>query len=182
MKAKNFPFEDLPREEALRELSRTYKGLDPVAFESYLYIRRYNDELRKVLEKHFERVDLTLSRGHILMILYKSCVWEKSEKGIAPSDLANRLGVTRGAMTGILDAMEADGLVQRIEHPEDRRSLLIKIGRKGRDKVETLLPQHFTRISRAMCGLNEKEHRQLQGMIRTLSEGLPEIFDIDDPR
>lgn len=177
MSKKPFPFQDLPREGALRELSADYPGLAPVAFETYLYLRRFNDELFKALEAHFGRHGLSVARAQVLILLYKSCIWEKSENGIAPSELAARLGVTRGAMTGMLESMEQDGWIVKSEHPEDRRSLLVKIGRKGITKVEALLPDHFGRISKAMSGLSESEHRKLQQMLRDLAGELSEIAE-----
>ncbi|MEM6858339.1 MAG: MarR family transcriptional regulator [Pseudomonadota bacterium] len=45
----------------------------------------------------------------------------------APSDLAQALGLTRGSVTTLLDRLEARGFVERIAHPTDRRSLLVKL-------------------------------------------------------
>jgi len=45
-------------------------------------------------------------------------------------------------MTGIIDRLERAGLVERADHPKDRRVNIIKITKKGRgmvDKLETRL-------------------------------------------
>ncbi|MFC9913964.1 MarR family winged helix-turn-helix transcriptional regulator [Streptomyces sp. NPDC059862] len=46
--------------------------------------------------------------------------------------LANRLGVTPRNVTGLLDALAADGLVARDAHPTDRRATLVSLTEKGR--------------------------------------------------
>ncbi|NNN32877.1 MarR family transcriptional regulator [Streptomyces sp. S3(2020)] len=46
--------------------------------------------------------------------------------------LAARLGVTPRNVTGLLDALQVDGLVAREAHPSDRRATLVSLTEKGR--------------------------------------------------
>ncbi|MER5209597.1 MarR family transcriptional regulator [Streptomyces sp. NPDC002838] len=46
--------------------------------------------------------------------------------------LAAQLGVTPRNVTGLLDALEADGLVARAAHPADRRATLVSLTDQGR--------------------------------------------------
>jgi DNA-binding MarR family transcriptional regulator len=48
------------------------------------------------------------------------------------SQLAAELQVQLSTMTGVIDQLEARGLVQRIDHPKDRRSLQVKLTPKGK--------------------------------------------------
>jgi DNA-binding MarR family transcriptional regulator len=52
--------------------------------------------------------------------------------------LAGRLGVTPRNVTGLLDALQQDGLVAREAHPTDRRATLVSLTARGR-KVTTEL-------------------------------------------
>jgi DNA-binding MarR family transcriptional regulator len=52
--------------------------------------------------------------------------------------LAARLGVTPRNVTGLLDALQADGLVAREAHPTDRRATLVSLTAKGRTVTATL--------------------------------------------
>ncbi|MBV7700565.1 MarR family winged helix-turn-helix transcriptional regulator [Streptomyces sp. TRM70350] len=52
--------------------------------------------------------------------------------------LAARLGVTPRNVTGLLDALEADGLVVREAHPTDRRALLVSLTDQGRSLTAAL--------------------------------------------
>src|SRR3954452_23573579 len=52
---------------------------------------------------------------------------------MSPSELGARLIVTRATVTGLLDSLEKRGLVRRLRHPTDRRSIVVEITPEGRD-------------------------------------------------
>jgi DNA-binding MarR family transcriptional regulator len=45
--------------------------------------------------------------------------------GATPGHLAARLGLSSGAVTALIDRLERHGLVERVPHPSDRRSVLL---------------------------------------------------------
>jgi len=48
------------------------------------------------------------------------------------SELAAMLGVGLSTMTGVIDQLEKKGFVERMDHPEDRRSLQVRLTTEGR--------------------------------------------------
>jgi DNA-binding MarR family transcriptional regulator len=50
---------------------------------------------------------------------------------LSPSELSDRLIVTRATVTGVIDSLERRGFVVRSANPADRRSLLIEITPAG---------------------------------------------------
>jgi len=46
---------------------------------------------------------------------------------ISAGDLAKRVGVTSGAITGVIDRLERDGWVRRLRDPDDRRKVIVEI-------------------------------------------------------
>jgi DNA-binding MarR family transcriptional regulator len=50
---------------------------------------------------------------------------------MSPSELGERLIVTRAAVTGLLDSLERGGFVKRSANPADRRSLVVEITPAG---------------------------------------------------
>ena len=54
--------------------------------------------------------------------------------------IAERLIITSGSTTSLLDTLEKAGLVRRTRHPADRRKLLIDITEAGTAVVDALLP------------------------------------------
>ncbi len=47
--------------------------------------------------------------------------------GRTPGQLGARLGLTSGAVTALADRLERHGLVERLPHPSDRRSSLLRV-------------------------------------------------------
>jgi DNA-binding MarR family transcriptional regulator len=69
---------------------------------------------------------LTVSQSYCLRILYFQGVRTMS-------DLASTLQVSVSTITGVIDQLEGKGLVERTDHPEDRRSLRVRLTPKGRN-------------------------------------------------
>jgi DNA-binding MarR family transcriptional regulator len=46
---------------------------------------------------------------------------------IAAGELAQRVGVTSGAITGVIDRLERDGWVRRVADPADRRRVIVEM-------------------------------------------------------
>jgi DNA-binding MarR family transcriptional regulator len=57
---------------------------------------------------------------------------------ITPSELGERLIVTRATVTGVVDSLERRGFARRRPNPDDRRSLLVEITPAGREVLQEL--------------------------------------------
>ena len=79
--------------------------------------------------------------------------------------LSARLMVTSGNVTGLVNAMEKDGLVVRRRHPADRRSTLIGMTGAGRELFARMAPAHARWIEQAMAGLDHSEAGPLWEML-----------------
>lgn len=61
-----------------------------------------------------------------------SVLWALHHRGPSTQrELAEALGVTPRNITGLLDALEADGFAARGRHPTDRRATLVSLTDKG---------------------------------------------------
>ena len=64
---------------------------------------------------------------------------------MSPSELGERLIVTRATVTGLLDSLEQRGFVARSANPADRRSLVVQItpaGLKVLQELRTIVHHH----------------------------------------
>jgi DNA-binding MarR family transcriptional regulator len=68
---------------------------------------------------------------------------------LQPSTISDRLMVSRGTLTGILDTLERNGYTQRTQHAQDGRMRWVRLTPKGHAVVDALRP----RIHRAERGL-----------------------------
>jgi DNA-binding MarR family transcriptional regulator len=70
---------------------------------------------------------LTFPRYEALMLLYYS------RRGSLPlGKMGDRLQVHRASVTNVVDRLEAQGLVRRMQHEHDRRAVLAEITAEGR--------------------------------------------------
>jgi DNA-binding MarR family transcriptional regulator len=58
----------------------------------------------------------------------------ESAEPLTLSELAARLSCVRSNITQLVDRLEADGLVRRVDDPDDRRSIRAELTQLGREK------------------------------------------------
>lgn len=92
---------------------------------------------------------------------------------MSPSELGDRLIVTRATVTGLLDSLERRGFVRRTANPTDRRSLVVEITSAGAtvlQEVRTLIHGHEKAW---MAALSETELRTYIDLLHRIQDGLP---------
>ena len=67
---------------------------------------------------------------------------ERFPDGLTMSDLSRRLIVSNGAITGMVDKLMQGGLVVRAYDPADRRSVIVRLTRKGRERFLRMARRH----------------------------------------
>jgi DNA-binding MarR family transcriptional regulator len=98
-------------------------------------------------------VDLQLSPGHIQTFIALS----RGPRSV--SQLAEAVGVSRPAMTQIVDRLEEHGMVRRRHHPEDRRVVLVEYVPVMREVAARVVSSRRARISRVIDRMSEDEAR-----------------------
>jgi len=85
----------------------------------------------------FARWDLSPSQFNILNLL------KDLPDGLSQVDLSRQLIMHRSNVTGLVDRLEARGLVQRLETPGDRRSYRVILTAAGNQLIREILPHYF---------------------------------------
>jgi DNA-binding MarR family transcriptional regulator len=89
-------------------------------------------------------------------------VLDGADTPLEPTVIAERLIITTGSMTSMLNTLEGRGLISRMPHPADRRKLLIVITSQGKAIVDDMLPALHSRERTIICdALSEAEQRKL---------------------
>ncbi len=89
--------------------------------------------------------------------------------------LASQLGVSLSSATGLVDRLVEKRLVERWVDPEDRRSVIVRLGAEGQDLVERLLYLRRSRWEERLSGLTDEEIERARDGLRFLSEGLARL-------
>lgn len=88
-----------------------------------------------------------------------SLVWIGTDKALSMKVLAQRVGVTEKTITGVVDRLERDGLVQRVREPSDRRVVLVELTKEGQ-RTYRELDRSIRDQFKAFLGLLDAEDRQ----------------------
>ena len=66
--------------------------------------------------------------------------------GMMLSDIGQRLLVSCGNITGLVDRLEEAGLVERSDDPQDRRVVLAALTERGREVHDQVRPEYRARV------------------------------------
>lgn len=164
---------DLPRYEMLQEKAKRYPELDAGAVEATLVLLRVASDVLEGLSAYYARHGTSQGRYLVMMLLDRPCV----PNGMLPSEIADKLNVTRATVTGLLDGLEKEDLISRQMHPEDRRAFCIELTDKGRKFLADILPEHYRRIAGLMSHLDDEERRQLIELLSKVAQGQSALSD-----
>jgi DNA-binding MarR family transcriptional regulator len=81
---------------------------------------------------------------------------------------AEQAGIAKGTLTGVVDTLVARGLVRRVDHPEDRRLVLLELTRTGHRLVRQLLPAVQREEAFALGALPAGEMRRMSAALGRL--------------
>ncbi|MBC2722694.1 MarR family winged helix-turn-helix transcriptional regulator [Desulfosporosinus sp.] len=94
-------------------------------------LSRVMRKVHRYYESNLSQYGITPSQFYVL-----SAVWERD--GLKFKDLAKSLDMDGSTLTSILDRMERLDLVERRNDPEDRRSLLVFLTEKAKQKISEI--------------------------------------------
>jgi len=156
---------DLPRYECILDVARLHPELDPSACEAYLNVLRAGDEAYSRSAVFLNEHAMSMGRFTVMMLLYDKIGGKPVPQ--TPADLAEKAGVARATITGLVDTLERDGLVTREHDSGDRRMMLVHLTAKGHLALREILPGYFKQIAAQMAPLSESERKTL---VRLLSK------------
>ncbi len=96
------------------------------------------------------------------------------------NEISDKLNVTEGNITGIIDRLEREGYVYRERDKDDRRVIHIKLTPEGERIYNEAYPGHQRLIEELMSCLSEEEQKQLSYLLKKLRKGIEEIGNSGD--
>ncbi|MEM1328982.1 MAG: MarR family transcriptional regulator [Planctomycetota bacterium] len=136
---------------------------------AWLLLLRVGSDVFARHEAYISKHGHSQGRFTTLMLLhYVDC----NDGPQTPSVLAERAGLSRAAMTTIIDSLEAEGLVTRRQSADDRRRQEIALTERGSSHVEALLPGHIEDIRASMGGLGDEQLDQLMTLLDALRRAM----------
>ena len=125
-----------------------------------------NDIEQGIRTRLRQRFDTTLSRFDYMAQL------ERHPQGLRMSRLSQCLMVTGGNVTGLTDQLVAEGLVERVEDPQDRRAWIVKLTLPGAERFAEMAAEHEGWISELFSDMSTADKKQLFKLLGQLRQAL----------
>jgi DNA-binding MarR family transcriptional regulator len=100
---------------------------------------------------------------------------ERHPEGLKMNELSRLLMVTGGNVTGIVDQLEKEGLVERVSEPEDRRAWLIRLTSSGDKTFAEMARAHEHWVVELLAGLSGRERDELLKLLAKLKSHAMEV-------
>lgn len=157
---------------SLQELEAQVEALadvDALSLLAYNDLTRTTRAVNAEIDRRSGDDGLSVGRNAVLWCLSRA---EDRETGLMPAEIADNLEVTRTTVTGILNALEAEGLVTRERSSQDRRRVHVRLTDTARRAIAVAWPRQSRTISRIMGELSDREKRQLTAILAKIRRGL----------
>ncbi len=132
-------------------------ALDRVV-ETIIYL---TTESRRLSRERCAEYGVTATQVTVLKLLYEI-------GGLSLSKLSTEIRAHNSTVTGIVDRMERDGLVERAQSPDDRRVWVIDLTARGRDLARKIDVGPWETLRTALDALSREERDQLIAILSKL--------------
>ena len=112
-------------------------------------------------KEEFDRYDLTPQQFGVLAFLW-------IEDGLSQAELSARSQIDRTTMGGIVDRLEKEGLVERHNHPDDRRAFQVFLTGRGKAQEDELCAVSNRVLDKVVAPLTAAEHATLVRLLEKI--------------
>ena len=151
---------DLPDPQILSKFAERYPDANIERVIHFLTLLRVGSDLSSALDNFLAGYGLLQGRWWILILLMR-----EQDLMSTPSSLAEKAGVSRATMTGLIDGLDRDGLVSRVTDVGDRRKFHIKLTSSGQSKLDEVMPEYYRRVADLMGALSSEQGENLASML-----------------
>ncbi|MHB1126317.1 MAG: MarR family winged helix-turn-helix transcriptional regulator [Bacillota bacterium] len=119
--------------------------------------------IQRYYNGRYQEHGITIAQSFILFALLE-------RDGLNVKQIAERVILDSSAITGILDRMENENLVERRKDPEDRRALNVYLTNKGKLLAEEVYPIAMEFNSKIRASLSEEESDALTNCLASIDK------------
>lgn len=147
---------------------RTRKEFKP-SVAAWIYIMRIYALMTRHAEKMLNEDGLTLVQFDVIAQL--GAMDQCCTQGV----LCEKLMVTKGNVSGVIDRMVKEDWVLRVEDEEDRRCNRLHLTAKGKKVYQKIVPKHEGWVDEMFSLITRQEQAELKYILRKLLKGLKDL-------
>lgn len=148
------------RHETLARLAQTWPDLNITKVELGVKLFSAAVRMSRVYENQMLSVGLTPARFSVLITLLAAPGNQRQS-----SEIAQRLGVSRPTVTGVVDGLISEGLVVKDLEGVANRRHPVTLTEKGRQVIQRAAPEHFRRLEMAADNLTEDDVQTIEAAL-----------------
>jgi len=150
----------------LRKLGNVMKAdsaqADRQALRLYMVLTRTYKTLLDKDQRNIRSYGFNASEFGVLELLYN--------KGPHPiQQIGDKILITSGTMTYVIDKLEKKGLLVRRPCDKDRRIVHVELTEAGRERMSEILPDHYNAIGESLRGLTHVEKELAIALLKKIS-------------
>jgi DNA-binding MarR family transcriptional regulator len=156
------------------EAARGSAGTDPRSADLAVSVLgrlfRLAPQFTELLDLGAREYGMGFARGRVL--------WALQESGpVVMRALSQRLGISPRTVTGLIDALEADGWVTRTPHPDDRRATIITLTPAAQTAISTLRDGYEALAHDLLADIDPADLAACQSVLGTVQQRLPQVVE-----
>jgi len=151
--------------ETLLDVAKQHASLDPKACETLFALVEAGRAIRRHLLAAVAEQGLSEAKFCTLTLLRRV-----HPEPSTPADLAYHSGVTRAAMTDVLNQMVDQGWISRERSASDRRTHCIKLTPTGRDVIDRAITTLMNATAALLDDLQASQHQAAGDLCAALSQ------------
>ncbi len=136
---------------------------DDIAIRVWFRLIRLESRLGAAVSERLREIGLSVPQCDVLTTLTE-------QEGVSQQALAQRLYVTKGNISGLLDRLESAGLVERRSTAADRRQYEIHLTDSGRDAAHRAIAIQHAVIGATFGRIPEADLESFERMLITLRD------------
>jgi MarR family transcriptional regulator, 2-MHQ and catechol-resistance regulon repressor len=149
-------------------------GFDNTMLKTWLLLHQTYDMVLKVEETVFARIGLTPQYNGVLMAI------NYSKGSVTIKDIANWLDRNSNSVSTLIDRMQRDGLVQKVENTHDRREVRVELTDKGKDMFLKADALGWQIVDDVLKGIPEEDLRLLDKQLENVKNRAFSYLNPDD--
>lgn len=142
-------------------------------YQALLQLLRTAEALWEISRRFFDRWELSPSQFNLLNLLHGA------PDGLTQIELSRELITHRSNVTGLVDRLQARGLVQRVENPADRRVWRVSLTPAGQKLMAQVLPSYYAAAEAVWGRVPVKRAQQLVDDLSELTTNAKQIAQED---
>jgi len=136
----------------------------------WLVLWKAYDAVREHADRHIHSLGLGFSDFGVLEVLL--------HKGPMPVNaLGEKIRLTSGSITTLVDRLEKKGLVERRDDKSDRRARVVHLAAAGRKLIGCAFADHEAAMEKATAGLTLSEKAQAAELLKKLGKSAARACD-----